>query len=31
MANETFSRIYNFPRKLNDREIASVKKELGLG
>ena len=30
MANETFSMMYNFPRKLNDREIASVKKELGL-
>lgn len=31
MANETFSRMYNFPRKLNSKEIASVKKELGLG
>jgi lipoyl synthase len=31
MANETFSRMYNFPRKLNDREITSVKEELGLG
>jgi biotin synthase len=30
MANETFSRMYNFPRKLKDDEIASVKKELGL-
>jgi biotin synthase len=30
MANETFSRMYNFPRKLKADEIASVKKELGL-
>lgn len=30
MANETFSRMYNFPKKLNDREIESIKKELGL-
>lgn len=31
MANETFSMIYNFPRKLKDDEVASVKKELRLG
>ena len=30
MANETFSRIYNFPRRPNDEEIASIKRDLGL-
>jgi len=30
MANETFSKMYNFPRKLNYEEIEGVKKELGL-
>ncbi len=30
MANETFSKIYNFPRKLNDEEIASIKRDMGL-
>lgn len=30
MANETFSRIYNFPRKPNDEEIERIKKYLGL-
>lgn len=30
MANENFSKIYNFPRKLNDEEIEGIKKDLGL-
>lgn len=30
MANETFSRIYNFPRKPNGEEIISIKNQLGL-
>ncbi|MFZ2411762.1 MAG: hypothetical protein WAW23_09350, partial [Candidatus Methanoperedens sp.] len=30
MANETFSKIYNFPRKMNNEEITGIKKELGL-
>ncbi|MBU4374609.1 MAG: radical SAM protein [Euryarchaeota archaeon] len=30
MANETFSKIYNFPRKPNDEEIMSIKRDLGL-
>ncbi len=30
MANETFSRIFNFPRKTNNEEIMSIKKDLGL-
>jgi len=30
MANETFSLIYNFPRKPNDMEIESLKEEIGL-
>jgi biotin synthase len=30
MANETFSMMYNFPRKLNYEEIEGVKKQLGL-
>lgn len=30
MANETFSRIYNFPRKPDDEEIESIKEDLGL-
>jgi biotin synthase len=30
MANETFSRIYNFPRKPEDEEIERIKKDLGL-
>ncbi len=29
MANETFSRIYNFPRELDKREKEEIKKELG--
>ncbi len=28
MANETFSRIYNFPRKLNDRDKEAIKKDI---
>ncbi|VVB92298.1 Biotin synthase [uncultured archaeon] len=31
MANETFSKIYNFPKKPDDEEIMSIKKDLGLG
>lgn len=30
MANETFSKIYNFPRKPNDMDIKGIKKDLGL-
>ncbi len=30
MANETFSRIYNFPRRLDEREIETIKRELGM-
>ncbi len=30
MANETFSQIYNFPRKPDDGEIEGIKKDLGL-
>ncbi len=30
MANETFSKIYNFPRKPNDKEVEDIKKDLGL-
>ncbi len=30
MANETFSRIYNFPKKPNQKEIEEIKKELEL-
>jgi biotin synthase-related radical SAM superfamily protein len=30
MANETFSKIYNFPRKPDDKEIMNIKKDLGL-
>jgi biotin synthase-related radical SAM superfamily protein len=30
MANETFSKIYNFPRKPDDEEIVGIKKDLGL-
>lgn len=30
MANETFSKIYNFPRKPCDEEITSIKKDIGL-
>jgi biotin synthase-related radical SAM superfamily protein len=30
MANETFSRMYNFPRKLDSEEIEGVKKDMGL-
>ena len=30
MANETFSKIYNFPRKPNDEEIEGIKKDMGL-
>ncbi len=30
MANEEFSKIYNFPRKPDDEEIESIKKDLGL-
>jgi biotin synthase-related radical SAM superfamily protein len=29
MANETFSRIYNFPRELDEREKEGIKRELG--
>jgi biotin synthase len=31
MANETFSRIYNFPRLPDEREKDKIKKELGIG
>ncbi|MCZ7393915.1 MAG: radical SAM protein, partial [Candidatus Methanoperedens sp.] len=30
MANENFSKIYNFPRKPNDEEIEGIKNDLGL-
>jgi biotin synthase len=30
MANETFSKIYNFPKKPHDEEIESIRKDLGL-
>ena len=30
MANETFSKIYNFPRKPDDEEIEGIKKDMGL-
>ncbi len=30
MANEEFSKIYNFPRKPDDEEIEGIKKDLGL-
>lgn len=30
MANETFSRIYNFPRRPDEFEIMEIKKELGM-
>ena len=30
MANETFSRIYNFPRRPDEREIEKIKRELGM-
>lgn len=30
MANETFSSIFNFPRKPNDNEIERIRKDLGL-
>ncbi len=30
MANETFSKIYNFPRKPDDEEIMSIKRDMGL-
>jgi biotin synthase-related radical SAM superfamily protein len=30
MANETFSRIFNFPKKLGDGEKENIKRELGL-
>lgn len=30
MANETFSKIYNFPRKTNNEEITGIKKDMGL-
>jgi len=29
MANETFSRMYNFPKRPDDREIEGIKRELG--
>lgn len=31
MANETFPKIYNFPRKTNEKEIEIIKEELGYG
>ena len=31
MANETFSRIYNFPREPTENEIEQIKNELGIG
>jgi len=31
MANETFSKIYNFPRELDERETEEIKREIGLG
>lgn len=31
MANETFSRIYNFPKEPDDEEIGCIKKDLGIG
>jgi len=31
MANETFSRIYNFPRELDEREKEEIKREMELG
>lgn len=30
MANETFSKIYNFPRKQDDEETEGIKKDMGL-
>ena len=30
MANETFSRIYNFPRRPDEREKEGIKRELGM-
>ena len=30
MANETFSKIYNFPRKTSKEEITSIKRDMGL-
>ncbi len=30
MANETFSRMYNFPRRLDEREKEEIKRELGI-